>query len=129
MTTLTARQAEVLDGVKRAGGIALHLQTGRTQAVIRNLISKGYLTIATDGRIAAREPQHYGHSAVMAASVDIGQGWRRASITLADGDTLWNPYSTKKHLAGAGEWKFLIHPSGIEVEVMPDLYYTVGIPR
>lgn len=51
MSTLTTRQAEVLQGVRRAGAITLHLQTGRTQTVIRNLIKKGLLTIALDGRV------------------------------------------------------------------------------
>lgn len=55
MTKLTKRQEEVLQGVTRAGGIALHLQTGRTQTVIRNLIKKGLLVIAPDGRVVARE--------------------------------------------------------------------------
>lgn len=52
---LTKRQQEVLQGVTRAGGIALHLQSGRTQTVIRNLIKKGLLTIALDGRVVARQ--------------------------------------------------------------------------
>jgi hypothetical protein len=55
VTKLTKRQEEVLQGVTRAGGIALHLQTGRTQTVIRNLIKKGLLVIAPDGRVVARE--------------------------------------------------------------------------
>lgn len=51
MTQLTKRQQEVLQGVTRAGGIALHLQSGRTQTVVRNLIKKGLLTVAPDGRV------------------------------------------------------------------------------
>jgi hypothetical protein len=52
---LTPRQDEVLQGVTRAGGIALHLQSGRTQTVIRNLIKKELLAIAPDGRVVARK--------------------------------------------------------------------------
>lgn len=55
VTKLTPRQDEVLQGVTRAGGIALHLQSGRTQTVVRNLIKKGLLTIATDGRVVVRQ--------------------------------------------------------------------------
>lgn len=55
MTNLTKRQEEVLQGVTRAGGIALHLQSGRTQTVIRNLIKKGLLTIALDGRVVVTQ--------------------------------------------------------------------------
>jgi hypothetical protein len=51
MIKLTTRQNEVLQGVTKAGGIALHLQSGRTQTVIRNLIKKGLLTIGLDGRV------------------------------------------------------------------------------
>ena len=55
MTQLTRRQQEVLQGVTRAGGIALHLQTGRTQTVVRNLIKKGLLTIGLDGRVVVTQ--------------------------------------------------------------------------
>lgn len=55
MTNLTRRQNEVLQGVTRAGGIALHLQSGRTQTVVRNLIKKGLLTIGLDGRVVVRQ--------------------------------------------------------------------------
>ena len=48
---LTKRQTEVLDAVTRIGAIALHLQTGRMQTVIRNLIKKGLLTVGPDGRV------------------------------------------------------------------------------
>ena len=57
MTRLTKPQAEVLQAVTRIGAIALHLQTGRTQTVIRNLIKKKMLIIAPDGRVVARTPQ------------------------------------------------------------------------
>ena len=56
MDNLTARQAEVLQGVTRAGSVALYLQTGRTQTVIRNLIKKGLLAVGSDGRVG--RPQH-----------------------------------------------------------------------
>ena len=55
MNNLTPRQAEVLQAVTRIGAIALHLQTGRTQTVIRNLIKKRLLVIAPDGRVVATE--------------------------------------------------------------------------
>lgn len=55
MTPLTKRQQEVLQGVTRAGGIALHLQSGRTQTVVRNLIKKGLLTIDLDGRVVVAQ--------------------------------------------------------------------------
>lgn len=55
MTNLTKRQEEVLQGVTRAGGIVLHLQTGRTQTVVRNLIKKGLLTIGPNGSVVATQ--------------------------------------------------------------------------
>lgn len=57
MSQLTKRQQEVLQGVTRAGGIALHLQSGRTQTVVRNLIKKGLLTIGLDGRVMVRQSE------------------------------------------------------------------------
>lgn len=128
-TTLTAPQAKVLRGVIAAGGVALHLQTGRTQAVIRKLIEKGLLAIkADDGRVGPTAT-HYGFEAVRALAVDIGGGWSRATLTLVHGDTVWNPYSTKYYFAGEGTWTFLFHPSSIEVESTPEDYHRVSIAR
>ena len=58
MNSLTKRQTEVLQAVTRMGAIALHLQTGRTQTVIRNLIKKKMLVIAPDGRVIVQESRH-----------------------------------------------------------------------
>lgn len=132
MKGLTVRQSEVLAAIARTeGGVTLHLQSAATKNVIRTLIAKGLVSVSLEGKAAARDggPKHLGHAEVMAAAVDIGEGWKRATITLAEGDTLWNPYSTKKHYTGAGTWSFLIHPSSLEVERRPGTWREVYLSR
>lgn len=123
MHTLTAKQAEVLRGIKNAGGVALHLQTGRTQAVIRKLIQKGSATIALDGRVVAVEtgPRHFTHADVIAAAQPIpGSEWKKAVITLKFGDTIDSPYSTKWFFTGSGDYTFLVHPTSVELRDAPE---------
>lgn len=123
MTTLTAKQTEVLKGIRSAGGVALHLQTGRTQSVIRNLIKKGAATIAIDGRVVAVQtgPQHFTAADVIKAAVAIPDSeWRRAVITLKVGDTIDSPYSTKWYFTGSGDYTFLVHPSSLELRDAPE---------
>lgn len=124
MHTLTAKQAEVLGGITRAGGVALHMQTGRTQAVIRKLIQKGAATIALDGRVVAvtpNMPKHFTHADILAAAQPIeGSQWSRAVITLKFGDTIDSPYSTKWYFTGSGDYTFAIHPTSLELQDAPE---------
>lgn len=123
MHTLTAKQAEVLKGIRAVGGIALHLQTGRTQAVVRNLIKKGAALIAKDGRVVAVDsgPKHFTHADIAEAARPIPDStWRRAVVTLKDGDTIDSPYSTKWYFTGAGAYTFLVHPTSVELTEAPD---------
>lgn len=123
MTTLTAKQAEVLKGIKSAGGVALHLQAGRTQAVIRKLIQKGAATIETDGRVVAVQtgPRHFTHADIIAAAQPIPDSdWKKAEITLKFGDTIDSPYSTKWFFTGSGRYTFLIHPTSLELRDAPE---------
>ena len=132
MHTLTAKQAEVLRGIKNAGGVALHLQTGRTQAVIRKLIEKGAATLRLDGAVvavespsASTEPpsgaRHFTHADIIAAAQPIeGSEWKKAEITLKFGDTIDSPYSTKWFFTGSGRYTFLIHPTSLELRDAPE---------
>lgn len=63
---------------------------------------------------------HVTFDKVLDAATDIGEGYRKATVTLAEGDTLWCPGSTKKVLRGAGEYTFLIHASGVELTRVPE---------
>ena len=63
---------------------------------------------------------HIDFEQVMDASVDLGKDmWRKATVELAEGDTLWNPGSTKWVLSGAGSYTFMIHPSSIFIDNRP----------
>ena len=123
MLTLTSKQAEVLRGLVATGGVALHMQTGRTQAVIRKLIQKGAATIALDGRVFAVKtgPRHFTHADILAAAQPIPDSeWKRAVITLKFGDTIDSPYSTKWFFTGSGDYTFLIHPTSLELRDAPE---------
>lgn len=63
---------------------------------------------------------HVTFDKVLDAATDIGEGYRKATVTLAEGDTIWCPTSTKKVLTGAGDYVFLIHPSSVELTSVPD---------
>jgi hypothetical protein len=122
--TLTPRQAEILGILTRAGGVSFKAQSARVKTVIRNLIGKGFVKLEGDAVrvINASAPVHYSFAAVMLAAVPLPGGdgqWKRAVLTLADGDTVYNPYSTKKVYQGAGEYVFMIHPSSVELTSMP----------
>jgi hypothetical protein len=125
MNTLTAKQAEVLKGLVATGGVALHLQTGRTQAVIRKLIQKGAATIALDGRVVAVEgsggPRHFTSADILAAAQPLPDSeWKKAEVTLKFGDTIDSPYSTKWYFTGSGRYTFLIHPTSLELRDAPE---------
>lgn len=121
-TLLTAHQAEVLSSIRNAGSVTLKHQTGRVKRTITRLADRGLLNV-TDGIVTAPQARTSGHvgypEVLAAATVELGHGWRRAVVELADGQTLWCPTSTKKHFTGAGTWTFLFHPSSIEVESAP----------
>jgi hypothetical protein len=115
---MTPYQADTLAALRRTGGVRLKSQTGRMQATLRRLISRGLAEIDDAGHVTAAG-RHYGFEDVQRAGVDIGNGWRRAAVVLREFDTLWCPYSTKKIYAGAGEWVFMLHPSSAELSQMP----------
>jgi hypothetical protein len=52
---------------------------------------------------------------VRAQAVDIGQGYTIAGIVLGEGETAWNPASTKGPLYGPGVVEYVMHPTGITV--------------
>jgi len=62
----------------------------------------------------------YDNAAVRAAAEDLGQGWQRATIELAEGDIAPSYCSTKWDLRGGKNGAtvvYEIHPSGINVIV------------
>jgi hypothetical protein len=64
----------------------------------------------------------------VAEPIEGGDGrWRRASVVLAEGDTIWNPYSTKKNYRGSGLYVFSIHPASIDLTSRPTHAHIVHI--
>lgn len=55
---------------------------------------------------------HYDFDSILATAHDIGEGWRKNEIKLVEGDTAYNPGSTKWNFAGPGVVTYFIHPSG-----------------
>lgn len=56
---------------------------------------------------------------ILAKAKDAGDGWRKAIVELASGQTLWHPASTKKVLTGRGRYVFMIHPSSVDLIQVP----------
>lgn len=129
MNTLTKLEGDTLAQIARTGGVMLHLQTGRVQAAVRRLIAKGRASVDANGRVTAHRPRHYHMADLVCSAVELGGNWSRATVTLRDGDTVWHPYSTKKHFTGAGVWTFLFHPSSAELETSPETRREVYLPR
>ena len=124
MLTLTPRQAEVLGILTRAGIVHFSAQTGRVKTVIRKLIEKGAVELDGDSVkvLSASAPRHYSYANILlvAQPVEGGDGrWKKAVVTLAEGDTIYCPYSTKYAYRGAGEYVFMIHPSSMDLTSMP----------
>lgn len=55
---------------------------------------------------------HYTRKDIMAAGIDIGDGWTRAEIVLENGDTADSALSSKWQFAGPGTVEYLMHRSG-----------------
>lgn len=55
---------------------------------------------------------HYSHADILELAQCIGEGWKRTTLTLEEGDTAHSGLSTKWDFAGPGEVTYLIHPSG-----------------
>ncbi len=132
LTSPTPRQAEVLAVLTRAGQISYKAQTGRVKTVLRALAAKGLAAIDGDAvsPVAVTPPRHYSAQDVIAAAepVEGGDGrWKRASLVLAEGDTIWNPYSTKKVYRGSGLYVFMIHPGSIDLTSRPTHAHVVHI--
>lgn len=62
---------------------------------------------------------HVTFESILARAVDLTDGWRKAIIDLASGDTLWHPGSTKKVITGRGQYVFMIHPSSVDLIKYP----------
>ena len=58
---------------------------------------------------------HYDHQAIMDAGEDIGEGWKKAVITLGPEDSAYSAVSTKYDFKGPGEVTYMMHPSGWDV--------------
>ena len=58
---------------------------------------------------------HFSTEDIIARAVPIGEGWKKAEIELASGDTAVSPGSTKWVFLGPGTITYLIHPSGWDV--------------
>ena len=58
---------------------------------------------------------HHDHGAILNQAEDIGEGWSRTILTLADGDSAHSAVSTKWDYRGPGQIQYLIHPSGWQV--------------
>ncbi|MDE8647639.1 hypothetical protein PXH69_21930 [Rhodococcus qingshengii] len=58
---------------------------------------------------------HYDHQAIMDAGEDIGEGWKKAVITLAEGDSAYSGVSSKWDYSGPGVVVYRMHPSGWEI--------------
>ena len=58
---------------------------------------------------------HYSFEDILDRAEDIGDGYRKTTVTLGPEDTAHSALSTKWDLQGPGEVTYLIHPSGITV--------------
>lgn len=65
---------------------------------------------------------HYDLAALKEQSVHVGDGWRKASITLRDGDTSYHPASGKAVFGGAGDIDYYIHPTSVNALSSPGVY-------
>lgn len=58
---------------------------------------------------------HYDAKTIEQSAVDIGDGYREAVITLAEGDTAESFLSDKWQFGGVGSVAYLMHPTGYSV--------------
>ena len=65
---------------------------------------------------------HYSYDDIVAASTDLGQGYRKAVITLAEGDTASSQLSAKWDFGGPGTVEYLIHKSGWTITPSDTIY-------
>jgi hypothetical protein len=63
------------------------------------------------------QPVHHDWASICEAAVDIGEGWRKHVVALGIEDSAHSPMSSKWNFHGPGEITYLIHPSGIDVQV------------
>ena len=58
---------------------------------------------------------HYGHQDILDAAEDIGDGWRKAVITLTGEDTVYSGLSGKWDFRGPGTVTYMMSPAGWHV--------------
>lgn len=60
--------------------------------------------------------KHYAYDRILAVGKDIGEGYKRARISLGEGDTAYYPGSSKHVFVGPGAIAYTIHAMGWTVE-------------
>ncbi|MEU8001580.1 hypothetical protein AB0B66_10505 [Catellatospora sp. NPDC049111] len=77
-----------------------------------------------------RPPRRFTHADVLAhITHDLGDGFRTATVDLADNDATWAPGTSKKELTGAGRYLYQITAAGCWVIQEPDFARLVPLTR
>jgi len=77
-----------------------------------------------DAILAPKPGTHYTYNMILQAAKERGQdfgGYRYAVVTLAEGDSIEDPASTKRVHYGPAVWLWQIHPSGITATQLTDV--------
>jgi hypothetical protein len=78
--------------------------------------------VATRTEEDKRMKMAYDSERVLANAHDRGHGWATTTVELKDGETAWNPASTKSAITG---------PAHLEYDIAPDggVVLTIDAPR